>query len=239
MVLYHSYGLKMEKYFTKQRLSSYNKIDDYVQNIKICQKMYPLLNVFEIVLRNRINNFFITRFGTAWLKQMLKPSFSFSPGKEIAHKLSTAEHLLTKDKKAITQDSLLSNLTLGFWVALLSAENNQFFKNLILYDKKMKSKHNEDFMKVVFLLNSVDAGSIAKVKEVQDELDKIRVFRNRVFHYEKITHLSSDIEILLKSYFSKFQTVGTTELEDFLIQFDIAGYAVKSITPPPINLPPP
>ena len=149
----------MEKYFTKQRLSSYIDITDYVNNIKMCQYYYPILNVFEIVLRNKINNFFIKSFGTSWLKKILQNSFSFNVGAEIQNKVKSAEFILKRENKTVTHDALLSNLTLGFWVALLSNEKNQFFHSLKLYDKKMSSKHNRNFMREVFCLNSTDSGN--------------------------------------------------------------------------------
>lgn len=208
----------MEKYFTRQRLSSYTDLTDYIENIKICQRYYPILNTFEIVLRNRINDFFIKTFGTAWLKKMLKGNFSFPPGTEIENKVKSAETILTRENKSITHDALLSNLTLGFWVALLANEKDQFFNRLIQYDKKMFSKHNGNFMREVFKLNSKDSGSDTKIEEVRNELDSIRKFRNRVFHYEKVSHLELGLKPIIEKYIIIFQN-DTEDLSTFLQNF--------------------
>lgn len=208
----------MEKYFTHQRLSSYTDLTDYIENIKICQRYYPILNIFEIVLRNRINDFFIKTFGAAWLKKILKKQFSFDPGTEIENKVRSAETILTRENKFITHDALLSNLTLGFWVALLSNEKDQFFHRLNRYDKRMSSKYNKTFMREVFKLNSNDSGSDTKIKEVRDELDSIRKFRNRVFHYEKVSHLELDIKLIIEKYIIIFQNE-TEDLNTFLQNF--------------------
>lgn len=206
----------MEKYFNTKRLSSYKNIDEYIENIILCQKVYPLLNIFEVVLRNRIDEFFIKNFGTSWLKKILNHSFTFGVGKEIENKVRKAEQMLLRDGKKITHDSLLANLTLGFWVSLLSAQKNQFFMNMMQHDKKAKTKYNHEFIRIVFVVNAAEAGSINTVETIQNDLDRIKQFRNRVFHYERITHVHTEIEILIRRYIIKFQMPGTTELEDFI-----------------------
>lgn len=206
----------MDKYFTKQRLSSYKDIEEYIENIILCQRSYPLLNMFEIVLRNRINEFFIKNFGTSWLKKILHNSFAFQVGREIENKVKKAEVMLIREKKSITHDGLLSNLTLGFWVSLLSAQPDQFFMNMMRHDKKAKTKYNHEFIRTVFVVNAEEAGKLNTVKTIQTELEKIKQFRNRVFHYERVVHTHNEIDTLIKKYIVKFQAHGTTELEDFI-----------------------
>lgn len=42
-------------------------LERYLGNIRISQAFYPLLDFFEISLRNRINNFFVEDYGEDWL----------------------------------------------------------------------------------------------------------------------------------------------------------------------------
>jgi hypothetical protein len=68
---------EFEKAFSKPRLDKYktscNRDEDkalllYWHNIKLCQKFYGVLGIFEIVLRNVINEHYTNRlFDNNWL----------------------------------------------------------------------------------------------------------------------------------------------------------------------------
>lgn len=72
-----------ERSFSSARLNKYLKACDgdtvaaltlYRHNIKLCQKCYGILNIFEIVLRNAINEHYKTVFNDLdWIRSQLKP----------------------------------------------------------------------------------------------------------------------------------------------------------------------
>ena len=72
-----------EKAFSPARLNKYLKacggdsaaaLTLYRHNIKLCQKCYGILNVFEIVLRNAINEHYKKHFAdTDWIRHQIAP----------------------------------------------------------------------------------------------------------------------------------------------------------------------
>lgn len=71
-----------EKAFSQARLNKYynacsgnttKALTLYRYNIKLCQKFYGILNIFEIVLRNAINDHYKSVFSDSdWIKNQLR-----------------------------------------------------------------------------------------------------------------------------------------------------------------------
>jgi len=70
-----------QKAFSAARLNKYLKACNgdfssaltlYRHNVKLCQKFYGVLNIFEVVLRNAINNHYRTYYGDEdWIRNQL------------------------------------------------------------------------------------------------------------------------------------------------------------------------
>ncbi len=136
----------------------------YRYNIRLCQRFFGVLNLFEIMLRNAINEHYSVQFGdTDW----------------IVNQAETGK-LLTEDKdeiKAIesgfrkhgiySNDKMVASFTMGFWTFLFTKKN---YKNggktlLRIFPNKAKGKNQADVYK---------------------DLTLIREFRNRIAHHEPI-----------------------------------------------------
>ncbi len=162
----------------------------YSQQLELNSKLYIPLNIFEIILRNKIHNAVSLIFNDSnWLINIEK-----DPNSNASNLLSKVKYFtLTKTKKLISdaylasrktakkqereviEGDLISNLSFGFWTSILSKS----FSN-ILHNKGL-------FLKIFpnFSFNKLGTSEyLDEEKYFREILDKIRQERNRVFHHE-------------------------------------------------------
>src|SRR5579863_4843426 len=153
-------------FISKKRMSNYSNDVEYVENVKFSQFCYPLLHYFEITLRNKINYFYSKKYGTSWL--INQPSI-------LMHDSSIISRINEIDKynTSSNHDDIIANLTLGFWVGLF---NPKYLLRTQLHKEQINS---------VFGISTknIHKGYLVKL---HNELNTIRNFRNRIFHYEKV-----------------------------------------------------
>src|SRR5581483_2142517 len=92
----------------------------YRMNLRLSQKMYAVIGMFEIILRNSIDRHFIATKGLSWLEDAVAPNgyLAVSPGCE--YSLHTVQEAIQKLGTEHTHDKLVTKLTLGFWTYLFS-----------------------------------------------------------------------------------------------------------------------
>lgn len=187
-----------KQYFSEARINRYlavtgysteKTLELYKANLKSSQAFHPLLGVFEVIFRNRINDILTTHFADPdWIFNQKTGFMSDSSLKYInkrtgQHKINDflkkevikAEKRLTKTKTAITSGKIIAEQTLGFWTELFEVHNYRLLKGKpIQIFSSLPSKHGR--------------------KEVNDELYKIRVFRNRINHNEPIFFNGDEID---------------------------------------------
>ena len=174
------------KYADYQKAFSYPRLDRYRiacggdrqkalilyrYNIRLCQKFYAILGVFEITLRNAIDSHYQTQFSeTNWLEMQVQYSGVFSDpifqhGNYESRKIiqSGIRKLNTK----YSHDRLVSSLSFGFWVMLF---------NKLQFSVCGKTLHT--------VFTNRPTGTLPR--EIYKELDRIRDFRNRIAHHEPI-----------------------------------------------------
>lgn len=180
--------LNIEKNLSKDRLDNYGKMDNadretvvarYLWNIAISQSLYQLLHFFEILLRNKINNAFIASVGQVdWYN---KVSFD----KYTEDMINNAMEKLNERKISYDNGHLVAELNLGFWTSLFNKYNSQYsFQGKICKSTFSNCPPDE-----------------RKTKKVYKDLEKIRLLRNRVSHYERIIHwkdLPEQHDLILK-----------------------------------------
>ena len=172
------------KFISDIRLSSYIDFDEYKKNMILSQEYYILLSIFEISLKNSIDNYYRKKFSNNWL------SHNFLH-KDSQKKIEIAKLIIVKD---ITHDKIIAQLSFGFWTTFFrsSYSNNMRIKDIRNIFPNIPSKSIE------FINRSI----------LDKRLNKIRKFRNRIFHYEKIInkaeYLDMKNEILtLLNYFDR------------------------------------
>lgn len=164
-----------EKAFSLARLNKYlaacanNKAKAlalYRLNVKLCQKFYGILNIFEVVLRNSINEHYQGIFNDPdWIKQQIKT------GKMLAkapHRNEIERIVLDlQNKGRYSNDRIVSSMTFGFWTHLFT---------------KLPFKLGGQNLLQIFPNRQKGIGQ----KVVFKDLMKIKAFRNRIAHHEAI-----------------------------------------------------
>lgn len=167
--------------FSKQRMQEYVRynsrapFDSYKNNIEQSVEFYKIISYFEVILRNKLDRVLTKKYGDWYLtnsdfyKIVLK-----GKQKDAIDSLLSKQYINNTDKNQI-----ISELTLGFWVALFSRK----YEQTIWKDKS--------------IYNMMGMVSLAKTAR---DLETIRRFRNRIFYQEKILnyHPSAKYDLIYK-----------------------------------------
>jgi len=135
----------------------------YRYNIKLCQKFYGVAGVLEVVLRNAIDVHFRAQLlDNFWLITQSTNGFLTN----YKDTIFAERDKLTKNGK-LTPDKLISSLSFGVWTFMFS---RHCYKNsgktlLKIFPNKTHGLNQRD---------------------IYADLDKIRIFRNRIAHHEPL-----------------------------------------------------
>lgn len=179
---------RINRYLHAAANSKVRAVKLYKANLKITQAFHPILGVFEVILRNRINEILANHFADAnWILNqktgfMAHPSLTHNVKKTGTRKVNDfllrevkrAENRLRRSGTPITNGKVIAEQTLGFWTDLFEVHH---YKILI--------------GKPIQIFTSLPTG-IGR-KEVNQELNKIRRFRNRINHNEPLCFHGPDI----------------------------------------------
>src|SRR5271155_1313070 len=161
---------KFNRTITIDRLTSYLAVTKgdtasaimlYERNTMISEGLYGILQPLEISVRNAIHD--VMSKDTARLDWYELPLFQPQEIRTIAE----AKANITRWKKTISPGRVVSELTFGFWVKLISAK----------YEKTLWVPH---------LYKSFPALRKPDRVTIFNRLDNIRNLRNRVAHHEQI-----------------------------------------------------
>lgn len=174
------------QFISKSRLSQYKNLEEYVQNLQLSNEYYVPLSLVEIGLRNSLNIYFINRIGQNWLfnKAFIKP--------QLQVKIDLSKKILRQQNKEITQDNLIAELSFGFWILLLKKP----------YQEYMRYKD----LKQIFPNINIEKDVLLNRHYFFTKINNIRLFRNKVFHFDKIinkkefSNIKNDIYLILKYF---------------------------------------
>ncbi len=157
---------RMGKYFNRYPNNEEKAIIHYKSNIELSESFYSILSVFEVSLRNSLHRELTTHFGTDdWYLRV-----GSVPGlRNLTASINTAKRHIANRNESITANKIIAELNLGFWVRLFNTEYE-----LILWKPLRKA--------FPYLEKSQRQRS-----NVSAPVNKIRDFRNRVFHHEPIS----------------------------------------------------
>lgn len=182
-------GARVNRYLLASGNSTGRAIKLYKANLKTSQAFHPLLGVFEVVLRNRLNDILTAHFKDPdWIINqktgfMSDPSLRFTFKRTglqktndfLKREIHKAEKRLQKTKTPITSGKIIAEQTLGFWTDLFEVHHYRLLKG-----------------KPIQIFHALPAAHGRK--EVNDELDKVRRFRNRIYHNEPICFNGNNID---------------------------------------------
>jgi len=174
----------------------------YQINISYCESLYPVLQIFEISLRNSIDKTLSEKYNKYWFlpsKDIIKDENLFLKQTRINYFKNENYFLLDYETnqviKAIhktieevnnktdnsafnlrmNRDKIMANLTLGFWTALITQtqkSNNLYLDKIFIPCIKKVFPYAKK--------NELSRSTIVSI------LEEIRRLRNRVFHHEPI-----------------------------------------------------
>ncbi len=182
----------IEKYISEARFSKYKNLDEYEENLFFSKKSYIPLSILEVALRNAIDNLLTQKVGEQWHEDA-----SFLT-RDSQFKVQQAKEMLQKRRESTSREKIIAELSFGFWVNLFKKP----------YDKKLRIK---DLKKVFPNLPSKQE-KLMNREVIYRELNHIRNFRNRVFHYEKVINkdnyntVLSEIEEILNYFDTELNT---------------------------------
>jgi hypothetical protein len=147
---------------------SLETVINYFWNIALAESLYCSLNMVEIALRNGLHNALAHQFGT--------PTWYDRAG--LLEWRQAVEVRKTKARIAargdlVTSDRVVSELTFGFWVTILSRP----------YDSRLWSSWKASPLKTAFVRIP---RSLRQRQHIHQHYNAIRELRNRVFHHEPI-----------------------------------------------------
>lgn len=157
---------RMEKYFNHYPNNDEKAILHYTSNIKLSESFYSVLSMYEVALRNSLNRELTEHFGTSeWYLRIN----TINGLRNLTSSINTAKRHIANRNETITANKVIAELTLGFWVRLLNAEYERILwkplRKAFPYIEKSERQRNN----------------------ISAPINKIRDFRNRVFHHEPIS----------------------------------------------------
>ncbi|CAM3467855.1 hypothetical protein [Helicobacter labetoulli] len=108
-----------EFYFSKERVSSYESVEQHDQNLHLISKINMHLGIFELLFRNRIDNFLKDKTeNDEWLIDLINIFENIEPDNMTEIKKNMYRDLKKIRIKYKTHAQIVSNLSFGFWVNL-------------------------------------------------------------------------------------------------------------------------
>ncbi|MGU9937991.1 hypothetical protein ACNFNZ_05345 [Empedobacter brevis] len=172
---------KLEYYLSQPRLNRFllasgnSKIKAqklYRANLRVAQSFYPILNLFEIFLRNTCNYQVSSHFANPnWIiteKNGFMSDVSLTASRFYLKKsIINAEKSIRRKGKIITAGKVVAEQSFGFWSSLFDTHHYRLIGGIVIHLFNHKpTRVNRSIL--------------------SQKLNKVREFRNRVYHNEPI-----------------------------------------------------
>lgn len=180
---------RIGKYFRVAKGNKQRTLQLYHHNLKLSQRLFGVIGMFEIALRNAIHNHYSQQFNDKdWIVN------STAPGKLLAYdakEIAEAQNEYIK-KGIYSADKMVATFNFGFWTYLFTKNNYRIGSKTLLQIFPNKKKGLTQ-------------------KDVYNDLCAIRELRNRIAHHEPICfdkskNLSTQYVVkhydLIKTYFT-------------------------------------
>ena len=155
---------RMRKYQNACAGDKRNTMQLYRYNLRLCQRFYGALNLFEVMLRNAINEHYAAQFSDPdWIVNQADAGKLLEFNKDEIRQTEAGY----RRRGIYNNDKMVASLTMGFWTKLFSKKRyKRGGKTLLqIFPNKRKGKNQADVYK---------------------DLTHIREFRNRIAHHEPI-----------------------------------------------------
>jgi len=155
---------RMRKYLNACNNDKRKTMQLYRYNLRLCQRFYGTLNLFEVMLRNAINEHYASHYSdTDWIINQAATGKLLEFNKDEINQTEAGY----RNRRIYNNDKMVSSLTMGFWTKLFSKKRyKRGGKTLLqIFPNKRKGMNQTDVYK---------------------DLTHIREFRNRIAHHEPI-----------------------------------------------------
>lgn len=149
-------------------------------NLRVSQAFYPVLNLFEIFLRNTVNyhvsshfsnpNWIVTEKTGFMSDPTLKPSRFF-----LKKGIQKAERTIRGKGSSVTSGKVIAEQSFGFWTSLFDTHHYRLIGGSPIHAFPLKP-------------------ASANRSLINQKLNKVRKFRNRIYHNEPICFNASNID---------------------------------------------
>jgi len=173
-----SLNISLLRTLSAERLRKYTAFADgdvhraltlYEHNARLSEAFYIPLQCVEIAFRNALDSAMRAQYGDDWLFQKILHD-------DDARKIERVERNVVAAGKVPDRSIVVAELSLGFWVALVSARYDATIWRRALYR--------------AFSVEQIVAGTTVRRtparRAVHARFDAIRRFRNRVAHHEPV-----------------------------------------------------
>jgi len=135
----------------------------YSYNARVSQCFFGVVSLFEIILRNAINDHYILTLGEDWIIHQAYGSLLLEQESEEIKKIESAY----RKEGVYSHDKMVGSFTFGFWTYLFTKHNYKVGGKTLLQIFPYRVKGTTQ-------------------KEVYRDITQIREFRNRIAHHEPI-----------------------------------------------------
>jgi hypothetical protein len=129
------------------------------------EALYPVIQGFEVTLRNSVHNRLCSDHGADWLD-------TFVLLESERHAIREARSMIARKSQQVTHDRVVAELNLGFWVRLFSAEYSE-------------TLWGPSLSKLV---------QIKDRRTLYDRLIEVKTLRNRIAHHNRIVGRTRSVE---------------------------------------------
>lgn len=170
---------RLDRFLTASGGSQSKAQELYRSNLRVAESFYPILHLLEIFLRNTINYRLTEYFGNPdWIvteRKGFMSNKSLEPSKYFLRKqIESAEKRVKRRGGTITSGKIIAEQSLGFWTTLFDTHHYKLLSGTIIHCFPNRTTTQR--------------------KEINLKLDRIREFRNRVYHNEPVCFNGAKID---------------------------------------------
>jgi len=171
---------RMERFFIATNNSKINAQNLYKINLHVAKAFYPILNLFEIFFRNTLNyqisNYFVNPDWIKTEKNGFMNDKTLAPSKYfLKNSILIAEKKIRNRGHTITSGKIIAEQSFGFWSSFFEPHHYRLIGGSVIHCFPSKPKE-------------MNRNAISK------KLNRIRVFRNRIYHNEPICFRQNTID---------------------------------------------
>ena len=169
---------RIKKYISDARLLRYEQVCNndtrralklYQANLRLSQSFYPLLALFEVVLRNALNEQLTLHFNNSnWLRDQILPA-GFMSHQSLGNQffLRKSVQKILRNNPNCSHGKIIGDLNFGFWTELFEKTPYKLLQG-----------------RPIQIFTRLPTGTNRNI--INQKLNIIRQFRNRISHHEPI-----------------------------------------------------